>query len=98
MRYMSGLDVATHVPYDARSRAPALRRQSEGVDLVEYALLGAFVAIAAYRGVRALGESLGGFYSGVVDSVVTQVVTAEGTVASRCAGLALLRAWHEQGV
>ena len=58
--------------------ARALRRfvrQTEGVDLVEYALLGAFVAITAYGGVRALGESLGGFYSGVVDSVVTQSMT-----------------------
>jgi Flp pilus assembly pilin Flp len=58
--------------------ARALRRfvrQTKGVDLVEYALLGAFVAIAAYGGVKALGESLGGFYSGVVDSVVTQSMT-----------------------
>ncbi len=49
-----------------------LVRQTEGVDLVEYALLGSFVAITAYAGVTSLGNSLSGLYTAVFDSVIVQ--------------------------
>jgi Flp pilus assembly pilin Flp len=46
-------------------------RDDEGQDLIEYALLGSFVSLAAYLGATALGGALNGWYSaigGTVDS------------------------------
>lgn len=50
-------------------------RGTDGIDLIEYALLGTFVAVTAHAGVTFLGDSLGGFYTGVLDSIATQSAT-----------------------
>ena len=50
-------------------------RGTDGIDLIEYALLGAFVAVTAQAGVTFLGDSLGGLYTGVLDSIATQSAT-----------------------
>lgn len=56
-------------------------RHSCGLDLIEYALLGAFVAMAAYAGIMYLGSSLSGFFTTVVQSVENQppVGVADGS-------------------
>jgi Flp pilus assembly pilin Flp len=40
-------------------------REDAGQDLIEYALLGSFVSLAAYLGATALGGALNGWYSAV---------------------------------
>jgi Flp pilus assembly pilin Flp len=40
-------------------------REEEGQDLIEYALLGSFVSLAAYAGANFLGDELNGWYSDV---------------------------------
>ena len=40
-------------------------REDEGQDLIEYALLGAFVSLAAALGAQALGTSLQGWYTAI---------------------------------
>lgn len=40
-------------------------REEAGQDLIEYALLGSFVSLAAYLGANYLGGSLNGWYSAV---------------------------------
>lgn len=51
-------------------------RDEQGQDLIEYALLGSFVSLAAYAGADALGTGLNGWYNSVdtaVDSAAAQV-------------------------
>ena len=42
----------------------------QGQDLIEYALLGSFVSLAAYLGANFLGTSLNNWYDAVGDAVV----------------------------
>ena len=44
-------------------------REDEGQDLIEYALLGSFVALAAYVGANFLGTNLNSWYSGIGSTV-----------------------------
>jgi Flp pilus assembly pilin Flp len=46
-------------------------REDEGQDLIEYALLGAFVSIAAVVGANFLGTKLKGWYTGIGATVGT---------------------------
>ena len=40
-------------------------REDDGQDLIEYALLGSFVALAAYAGANYLGTNLNTWYTGI---------------------------------
>jgi Flp pilus assembly pilin Flp len=53
-------------------------REEAGQDLIEYALLGSFVSLAAYIGANYLGTGLNTWYS----AVGTTVDTAAGSVPS----------------
>jgi Flp pilus assembly pilin Flp len=53
-------------------------REDAGQDLIEYALLGSFVSLAAYLGATALGGALNGWYS----AVGGEVTQASGTVGN----------------
>ncbi len=44
-------------------------RDESGQDLIEYALLGSFVSIAALLGAQALGTNLNSWYNGISDTV-----------------------------
>jgi pilus assembly protein Flp/PilA len=44
-------------------------RDDQGQDLIEYALLGSFVSLAAYLGASTLGTELNGWYDAVADTV-----------------------------
>lgn len=44
-------------------------REEEGQDLIEYALLGSFVALAAYAGANFLGTNLNTWYTGIGSTV-----------------------------
>lgn len=44
-------------------------RDDQGQDLIEYALLGSFVSLAAYLGATNLGDSLDAWYDAVAGSV-----------------------------
>ena len=44
-------------------------REEAGQDLIEYALLGSFVSLAAYLGANYLGTALNGWYSAVGGTV-----------------------------
>lgn len=44
-------------------------KDDRGQDLIEYALLGSFVSLAAYAGADFLGTSLNDWYSAVGDTV-----------------------------
>ena len=46
-----------------------LVREDEGQDLIEYAMLAAFVSLVAIVGATAIGISLDGLYAGVADVV-----------------------------
>ncbi len=53
-------------------------REEKGQDLIEYALLGSFVSLAAYAGANLLGTNLNTWYSAVgstVESASTKVPT-----------------------
>ena len=55
-------------------------REDAGQDLIEYALLGSFVSLAAYLGANYLGGQLNGWYSAVgstVNSAAAQVPTIQ---------------------
>ncbi len=43
--------------------------EDQGQDLIEYALLGGFVSLAAIVGAQALGAALDAWYSGVATEV-----------------------------
>ena len=44
-------------------------RDEQGQDLIEYALLGSFVSLAAYAGANLLGGNLNTWYEGVAGTV-----------------------------
>jgi len=44
-------------------------REDSGQDLIEYALLGSFVALAAYAGANFLGTNLNTWYTGIGSAV-----------------------------
>ena len=44
-------------------------REDQGQDLIEYALLGSFVSLAAYLGANFLGGELNDWYNDVGDAV-----------------------------
>lgn len=44
-------------------------RDDQGQDLIEYALLGSFVSLAAYAGSDLLGKAFNGWYSDLSDEV-----------------------------
>ena len=46
-------------------------RDDQGQDLIEYALLGSFVSLAAYAGANALGQGLSAWYTAVDGKVDT---------------------------
>ena len=46
-------------------------RDEQGQDLIEYALLGSFVSLAAYAGADFLGGELNDWYDAVGDTVST---------------------------
>lgn len=48
-----------------------LIRDDQGQDLIEYALLGSFVSLAAYAGADFLGGELNDWYDAVGDTVTT---------------------------
>ena len=53
-------------------------REETGQDLIEYALLGSFVSLAAYAGATLLGTNLNNWYDAVgtaVDSAASSVPT-----------------------
>ena len=43
-----------------------LAKDESGQDLVEYALLAAFIAIVSVAGLRTLGPVIAGFYEGLI--------------------------------
>lgn len=45
---------------------------ASGADLIEYALLGSFIAIAAYLGVMSVGEGLSDLFTAVGSSIESQ--------------------------
>lgn len=49
--------------------AARLLRDNQGQDLIEYALLGSFVSLAAYLGANFLGTELNNWYNSVGDAV-----------------------------
>lgn len=53
-------------------------RDDQGQDLIEYALLGSFVSLAAYAGATALGSAYNSWYG----AVGTTVTAAAGAVPS----------------
>ncbi len=53
-------------------------RDDQGQDLIEYVLLGSFIALAALAGATALGTNLNGWYN----SVASWVSTASSKVPS----------------
>jgi pilus assembly protein Flp/PilA len=53
-------------------------RDEQGQDLIEYALLGSFVSLAAYAGANALGTGLNSWYDAVNGAVQVGVEQAEG--------------------
>ena len=55
-----------------RKAARGFVRPVDGADLIEYALLGTVIALAAYAGVTAVGNSLGGAFTAVTNGVVSQ--------------------------
>ena len=60
----------------ARLRRTRFVRDDQGQDLIEYALLGSFVSLAAYTGANLLGTSLDSWYtavSGEVDAAAADV-------------------------
>jgi len=44
-------------------------RNDNGQDLIEYALLGGFVSLAAVAGATVLGTNLGQWYSDIADTI-----------------------------
>ena len=52
-----------------------LLQDEDGQDLIEYALLGSFVSLAAYGGANALGGGLNGWYS-AIDSTIEAASSA----------------------
>jgi Flp pilus assembly pilin Flp len=44
-------------------------RDEQGQDLIEYALLGSFVSLAAYAGAQVLGTAYNNWFNAVGDSV-----------------------------
>jgi Flp pilus assembly pilin Flp len=44
-------------------------REDAGQDLIEYALLGSFVSLAAYAGANLLGDNLNNWYTSVAGEV-----------------------------
>lgn len=54
-------------------------RDEQGQDLIEYALLGSFVSLAAYVGANALGTGLNNWYS-QVDSSVDKAAQKAGSL------------------
>jgi len=46
-----------------------LVREDSGQDLIEYALLGSFVSLAAYAGANFLGTNLNTWYTGIGSAV-----------------------------
>ena len=46
-------------------------RDDQGQDLIEYALLGSFVSLAAYAGANFLGTNLNTWYNSVGETVET---------------------------
>ena len=53
-----------------------LVRDEEGQDLIEYALLSAFVALVCVAGATTLGTALNNWYGSVGDAVNTHASTA----------------------
>ncbi len=51
-------------------------REDAGQDLIEYALLGSFVSLAAYLGAQFLGTNLRNWYSTMGTSVSTAAAAA----------------------
>ena len=51
-------------------------REDQGQDLIEYALLGAFVSLAAITGATLLGTSLSGWYTRMSSKVDTMAPAA----------------------
>ena len=52
-------------------------RDEQGQDLIEYALLGSFVSLAAYTGANLLGTGLNSWYDAVNGAVQVGVDKAE---------------------
>lgn len=67
-------------------------RGDSGQDLIEYVLVGAFVALVAYGGVSTLGKSVYDWYAAVADKVAKEReksnCSAQGMVSSdgKCHG------------
>ena len=61
-----------------------LVRLTSGQDLIEYALLGAFVALLAYAGATGLGGSLNGWFGAMSE------VVEEGQKKSNCSGQGMI--------
>jgi Flp pilus assembly pilin Flp len=55
---------------------PALVRDETGQDLIEYALLSAFVALVCVAGATSLGTALNGWYSATAEGVNTHAAAA----------------------
>jgi len=51
-------------------------RDDQGQDLIEYALLGSFVSLAAIAGATALGTALNGWYTSVQGRVDSAAAVA----------------------
>lgn len=55
---------------------PRLIRDDQGQDLIEYALLSAFVALVCVAGASTLGTALNNWYSATADGVNTHAASA----------------------
>ena len=53
----------------------------QGQDLIEYALLGCFVSLAAAAGAQLLGTSLNGWYTGISGTVNNMPIAPGGGAA-----------------
>ena len=54
-------------------------RDESGQDLIEYALLGSFVSIAALLGAQSLGTNLNSWYNGIGATVSSATVQSSPT-------------------
>lgn len=61
-----------------------LLRRTHGQDLIEYALLGAFISLIAVAGASALGVSLDGWFGAISE------VMDEGQKKSNCSGQGMI--------
>lgn len=71
-----------------RSLLSRLVGQTWGQDLIEYTLVGAFIALLAYGGISQVGASLGDWYAAMSGKLKKSHCSAQGMLSSlgKCHG------------